>query len=96
VEIRLDGMSHSIFPKKNSHTFSFSHDDFKFEPYQIAFLNRWLHTPRDDGKPRVLILPLDHDDVRSVDKIPHFIDDTIKKVIYFGPNIWQKGYIFDV
>jgi hypothetical protein len=57
----------------------FSQDEFDFGPSEIAFLNCWLHTPRDDGKPRVLVLPLDYYGARAID-IPHFIDDTIKSV----------------
>jgi hypothetical protein len=68
-----------------AHTFSF--DNFNFAPDEISFLNRWIHTPRDDGKPRVLVLPLDYYAVRARDKIPHFIDETIKFVISFWVQI---------
>jgi hypothetical protein len=68
------------------YNFSFSFNYFNFAPNETAFLNLWLHTPRDDGKPRVLILPLDYSEARAIDKIPLFIDDTIKSVIAF----WSK------
>jgi hypothetical protein len=65
------------------YTYTLSYNDFNFAPKKIAFLIHWLHTPRGDGKPRVLILPvvlLDYSAVRSGHKIPHFIVSTIKEV----------------
>jgi hypothetical protein len=57
-----------------------------------AFLSRWLHTPRDDGNARVLILPIDSKPVRgrSNDKIPLFINGTIKQV----NNLGVEQFIF--
>jgi hypothetical protein len=69
-------------PKITKAAYIFSYGDFDFGPDEIAFLNRWLHTPRDDGKSRVLILPLDYSE-RAI-KISHFIYDTIKEVICFA------------
>jgi hypothetical protein len=78
-------LSISLFCKKNfthKYIIFFSHDEFQLAPNEIAFLSRWLHTPRDDGTARVLILPIDYDPVhgRSNNKILLFIDGTIKMV----------------
>jgi hypothetical protein len=64
-----------------THTFSRDGWSDDIVPKKTAFLNRWLATPRDDGKPRVLILPVDYYIVQTVDNIPHFIEDKFKEVI---------------
>jgi hypothetical protein len=59
---------------------SFDCDEFK--PEEIELYNRWLYTPRTDGKPRVLILR--HDLLCSAtSNVLHFIDGIIKQVQFF-------------
>jgi hypothetical protein len=76
----------------------------EFKPEQIELFNRWLYTPRTDGKPRVLIIPPD-DICYFPSNVLHFIDD-IKQVFIFsiynkkGINInwetkslWEKFFL---
>jgi hypothetical protein len=66
--------------------FSFSVENYQSEPEKINLLKRWLYTPRDDGTPRVLILPNDDSFFPfSFTVILRFIDN-IKMVIFLPIN----------
>jgi hypothetical protein len=56
----------------------------QFEREKMNLLNRWLYTPRDDGNPRVLILPID-DEIHPYTTVSDFIDN-IQMVIFFTRN----------
>jgi hypothetical protein len=60
---------------------------YHFEPEMINLLKRWLHTPRDDGKPRVLVFPNDgmSFDHLSVTDVLRLIDNI--KMVYFFEEI---------
>jgi hypothetical protein len=67
----------------------FSVEDYQFESEdeETTLLNRWLYTPRNDGKPWVLILllPTHEFDSRYFSTVSHFIDN-LKMVIFFPIN----------
>jgi hypothetical protein len=60
----------------------FSYYNYEFEPEEVELFNRWLYVPRADKQPRVLIFPSDYELDYRPSKFLHFIDGSIKLVIF--------------